>query len=101
MPSGYVVLTFKFSKEDDRWVGDCVELGTSAFGDTVDEALEVLKDLVALHLNELETLGERRDFFRDHGIKFYREAPEWRTTSLKKIRLSLGELAERQLVPVS
>lgn len=60
--TGYVSLTFKVHKENEDWVADCVELGTSAFGDTVEGAIDALQELTELHLNELEAVGERANF---------------------------------------
>jgi len=70
---GYVELTVKLAKEDDgRWTAECLELGTAGFGDTLDEAFEIINDLVALHLNALEDAGQCRAFLREHGITFHR-----------------------------
>lgn len=73
---GYIILTFSFHKEGNRWVGRCNELTTSAFGRSLPEAEERLKELVELHLNTLEDVGERERFFRENGIKFYTHKPK-------------------------
>lgn len=95
--SGYVVLTFKFHEEGKRWVGLCEDLGTSTFGNTLDEVKEALADLVGLHLNELEAVNERPRFFREHKIRFYSRKPALRR---KSIALLPNEVAERRLLPV-
>jgi len=71
---GFVVLTLRFWQENRRWVGECVELGTSTYGRTLRQAHDELKELVLLHLNSLEQLGERERFFREHNIKFYTDS---------------------------
>jgi hypothetical protein len=68
---GFVILTLRFWQEDRRWVGECAELGTSTYGRTLRQAHDELKELVLLHLNSLEQVGEREHFFRKHNIKFY------------------------------
>ena len=67
--AGYVVLTCKFHKEGPQWVGLCEELGTSAFAPTIEDAQKDLKELVLLHLNTLEKVGERERFFTENKIK--------------------------------
>jgi len=72
MPAaGFVVLTLVFHEEEGKWVGECEELGTVTQANTLDEAQEVLKELVIDHLNTLEEVGERENFFSEHGIKLY------------------------------
>jgi len=73
--AGYVVLTCKFYKEGTRWVGVCDELGTSAFGLTIEDAKIKLSDLVILNLNTLDEVGERDRFFAENGIKLHTVKP--------------------------
>lgn len=73
--AGYIIVTFGFRKEGRRWVAHCEELGTATFGRSLTEAEERLKEAVLLHLNTLEDVGERRRFFEEHNIKFYRTRP--------------------------
>ena len=49
MTRGYVVLTCELRREEDQWLGECLELGTATFGDTFDEVVNELADLVPLH----------------------------------------------------
>ena len=73
---GFVVLRFEFNKENDgRWTAVCTELGTATFGDTFEEAQEDLQEAVALHLNTLEDVGERRRFFKENNITLHRVQP--------------------------
>ena len=78
MPTkGYIGVTFEFRKEGRRWVGSCKELGTATFGRSIPETSRKLEEAVLLHLNTLEDVGERKRFFREHSIKFYRAKPEY------------------------
>jgi hypothetical protein len=40
-PTGYVLVSFRVSPEDEDgyFVGECIELGVSSFGRSVDEAM--------------------------------------------------------------
>ena len=70
---GYVLLTLKFEREGNKWVGICLELGTSTFARTLKRCVEELRGLVIEHLNVLEEVGERERFFQTWGIEFHRE----------------------------
>jgi predicted RNase H-like HicB family nuclease len=75
-PKQFVVLTCVFRKED-KWVtAECQELGTTAFGRTLNDAEKRLREATLLHLNGLEAAGERSRFFREHKIKTYTHYPE-------------------------
>ena len=65
----YIALTVFFEKEHDgRWVATCKELGTSTYGDSIDDAKERIEEAISLHLNTLEDVGERDRFFKENGI---------------------------------
>jgi len=67
----FIVLTLVFEQEGDVWTGLCKELGTAAFGDSIEEAKEVLRDLVELHLNSLEDVGECENFLKERHVKVF------------------------------
>jgi len=73
---GYIVVTFKFRKEGNRWTAFCEELGTATFGRSIPEAHKKLKESVVLHLNTLEDLGKRDDFFKKYNIRFHSHRPK-------------------------
>ena len=75
---GYVILTAKFHKEDDQWMGECVELGTAVQANTRLRAYNILREMVCLHLNALDEVGERTRYFKERGIKFYPRKPRTR-----------------------
>jgi len=75
-PNAYVIVTFLFYKEGNRWVGQCKEFGTSTFGRSIQEAFERLNGAVELHLNTLEQVRERESFFREHNIISYPHKPQ-------------------------
>lgn len=71
----YIVVTFKFKQEGQKWTACCVDLGTATFGSTFEEAQKRIEEAVLLHLNTLEECGERERFFREHNIKIYPHKP--------------------------
>jgi hypothetical protein len=92
----YVVLTLEFKKEGRRWVGRCRELSTSTFASTFEAAKRELNELVILHLNELEAVGERERFFKEHGIQMYSQKP----ANVQR-QLDVGPFGDDWLVLVS
>jgi len=72
---GYVELTLELAKEGNKWTARCLELGTAGYGDNPHEAMEVIDDLVALHLNALEDVAALKAFFKRHGIVLHKGRP--------------------------
>jgi len=68
-----IVLTLVFEQEGDVWTGQCKELGTAAFGDTIEEARDILSNLVTLHLNSLEELGQCEEFLKERNVAILTE----------------------------
>ena len=63
-----VALTLQFWREDGVWIGECVELGTATDAEALETLLNTLPELVTIHLNGLEDIGEREQVFREYGI---------------------------------
>jgi hypothetical protein len=75
MPAdGFVILTMAFRQDGRRWTGECLELGTATYARTLKQASDELHELVTLHLNALDDVGECDRFFREHGIRYYSDA---------------------------
>ncbi len=75
-PAARVVLNYQFTREGNKWVGTCVELGTSTYARSRRKTEEALYELVLEHLNLLEESGERPRFFDEWGIKLLIPAVE-------------------------
>jgi len=71
----YVILTLKFERQGNQWVGTCVELSTSTFARTLRQTQKELRELVIAHLNVLEQEGERERFFKEWGIEAHAAKP--------------------------
>ena len=76
---GYILVNLAFHEEENRWQGECLELGTATFGNSLEEAKERLQEAILVHLNTLEDVGERDRFFREHNIKVYAHKPSPRS----------------------
>ena len=95
----YIILTVLLRRDEKRWTAECVELGTAAFGDTLEEAQEAIDDLIELHLSGLEEHGERSHFFSQHGIEVHSSQPKETTLSRKVPLGSYLHPDVRELVP--
>ncbi len=76
-PKGYILLTFRVYPEGHQWVSECIELGTTSCGDTIEEALANIKDATVLYLSTIDSNSSRDRIFRDRGIEIvHGEAPQ-------------------------
>ena len=69
----YIKLTVTIQKdqEDNCWLSRCVELGTSTFGDTIEEAEEAIVEAIELHIEGLIKQGELIRFFKENNIHLF------------------------------
>lgn len=74
-PDYVIVLTFEYSEESGKWVGVCLELGTSAFADALERVREELHEAVELQLNEMERLGHVQDFLEENHVRIVQIGP--------------------------
>ena len=96
---GYVELTIKYTQEGDLWTAVCEELGTAAFGDTLDEAMEAIRDMIALQLNTLESVRARQQFFTRHGIRFHKG--KQKAAKPRSVQVEPGEFVSIITEPVN
>jgi len=68
-PKIALVLTGEFQQENDRWLAECVEMGSATYSSTLAEAREELTEAVILQLSEVEELGFLEDFLRDRRVQ--------------------------------
>ena len=68
-PVGIVVLTADLDEYDEKWVGTVLELGVSAYADSLKELRSELFEAILLQLNEVERLGFVDEYLREHGVK--------------------------------
>jgi predicted RNase H-like HicB family nuclease len=79
---GYVVLTLRAYPEGKQWVSECLELGVTSCGHTIEEALENIRDAVAVYLDAIQEQGEIARIFRERGVVVHsgeppEEIPVW------------------------
>jgi predicted RNase H-like HicB family nuclease len=99
--AGYILVTFSFHKEGNKWVGYCEELGTSTYGYSLPLVQTQLQEAIHCHINTLEDVGERERFFRENSIKFYKKKPEPCEIKISEpIKRDIFYQPHVQLVPV-
>lgn len=68
-PEYAVLLTVDFAKEPaeagEVWTATCLELGTSAYAQSIEEARDQLQEAVQLQLNEVERLGFMEEYLEE------------------------------------
>ena len=62
------VLTLKFHRENTAWLGQCIELGTAMFADTLEDVRRELHEAVVLQVNEMARLSDAKAYLADHGV---------------------------------
>ena len=68
-PRNLILLTLELTQEDDVWVGTCLELGTSAYADTIEELRGEIADAIGLQLNEAMRLGFIDEYIRERNVR--------------------------------
>lgn len=94
----YIILTMIFRQEKDIWTGVCKELGTATDGDTFDEVADALREMVSIHLNTLEDVGECKRFLKEHGVPVHHKPPQESTKI--SIQNDPKQFINRQLIPI-
>lgn len=96
----FVVLTLEFRKEAGSWLGRCRELGTATDGRSLERVKRELIELVTLHLDELEDVGERQRFFKEHGIRLYSDHPPAQVQRELEVAPDDGPFVQPVSIPV-
>jgi len=79
----YIKVTLYFKKEKDgRWTAECRELGTATFGNTFEEARELIAETIELHLDTLRKNGQIERFFKENGIRIIRQLSRAETAKI-------------------
>lgn len=95
---GYILVTFKITKEDDQYVGNCVELGVASAGDSIEEAIEQIADATELYLNTLEEVGEKGRVLKERGITILASPSADQEV---RIPVRTNEIVASRLLPIS
>src|SRR4051812_16959019 len=76
METGYITLTLRVeAASEGGYVSRCPELEIASQGESIDEALENIKEAVTTLLDTLSEMGEADTFFSSHKIKLQRDPP--------------------------
>lgn len=68
-PAEAIVLTVDFSQEENKWLAECLELGTATYADTLEDVGREISEAIELQLNECERLGFADKFLSEHGVR--------------------------------
>lgn len=63
-----IELFLDYRTDDGEWMGVCEQLGIAANADSLDDAKDILKDLVLLQLNGVEGLTNICDYLAENGV---------------------------------
>ena len=63
-----LVVTLRYWREDDHWVGKCDELGVSTFDPSLDTLVTELQEMAEDHIALLQETGTLDDFLERFGI---------------------------------
>ena len=72
LPNFAFPLTFDIDRVGEIWTATCMELGTSTFGDSLDEVRTELHEAVKLQLDEMESLGFIEDYLQESNVRVIR-----------------------------
>lgn len=92
----YIVLSvIVYQEKDGRWTAKCPDLGTSTFGNTIDEAEKEIEEMINLHIQTLSDVGELENFLAERNIKIYKkELPREIPLNFQTIRNKLTKTRE-------
>ena len=67
-PKEVILLTIDFKERAGQWLAECLELGTAAYADTLEDARREIRDNVTLQLGSVEELGFIEEYLRQHNV---------------------------------
>lgn len=77
-----LVVTLRYWREDDLWVGKCDELGVSTFDPSLDTLVSELQEMAEDHIDLLLETGSLDDFLERFGISLEPDGVPSRTCEL-------------------
>ena len=84
-----LVVTLRYWREDDVWVGKCDELGVSTFDPSLDTLVTELREMAEDHVAFLEESGSLGDFLDRFGIN-----PELNGAAPRTCELSVNSTSD-------
>ncbi len=66
---GYIAVEIVVTKEGNQYSSWCPELDIASCGNSPEEAVKNLGDALGLYLDTLEQEGERKQIFKERGIR--------------------------------
>jgi len=66
---GYIAVEIVVTKEGNQYSSWCPELDIASCGNSPEEAVKNLSDALELYLDTLEQEGERKQIFKERGLR--------------------------------
>ena len=66
---GYIAVEIVVTKEGNQYSSWCPELDIASCGNSPEEAVKNLGDALELYLDTLEQEGERKQIFKERGLR--------------------------------
>ncbi len=66
---GYIAVEIVVTKEGNQYSSWCPELDIASCGNSPEEAVKNLGDALELYLDTLEQEGERKQMFKERGLR--------------------------------
>ena len=86
----YIIVTYLIQAEEGQYAVRCPELGTASCGDTIEEALDNIKDAVAVHVETLREIGALDAFLAERRINVLTRRPRHKEQSISLPENALG-----------
>jgi predicted RNase H-like HicB family nuclease len=71
--AGCIAVDIVVTKEGEQYSSWCPQLDIASCGDSLEGAVEGLRDALELYLNTLKEEGEQEQVFKERGIKIVSE----------------------------
>ena len=84
-----LVVTLRYWREDDLWIGKCDELGVSTFDPSLDTLVTELQEMAEDHVVLLQETGSLDDFLDQFGI-----SPELNGAASRTCELSVNSTSD-------
>jgi predicted RNase H-like HicB family nuclease len=67
----YILLSVKIFKENEQWGALCEQIGVGTYGETAEEVVSEIEELVNQHLKAILQNGSLEKYLKDNNIKVY------------------------------
>ena len=69
-PASMVQITVEYQQAGEKWLAECLELGTATEALSLDDVRREISEAIVLQLNEVDQLGFIEEFLSQHGTRW-------------------------------